>query len=668
MNTRAHAVGNVCPVIARTPRWLTCVLLAGLLIATSATELVAQTLAKHKFTRGWSTFGLALPPGAATSGLAVGSYLTQTDVKTRWDDGSIRLAIVTANIATAGTHPIVPSTISSGSIADTWPTAEVKLVIGSTTWTASLPAGSSDPWLSGPLVSEGRVLVAPAAGGAAHPFLRVLYDVRSYAGGGNRVDVTVQSTMNVAATTRVTYNVAIDVNGAQVFQQNAVQHPALMRWRKVFRVGLTESSITPDLGSFFAAAAIPRYVSSGSVSSYSTSGSTFGILRPGGLNPRMPDPGGRPELAPYPEWVADYVTGRRFDALQYTLKHGDLAGSWSIHLSEPDGSLLTIDNHPIFWFHNAWVNDGYHESFKMSPNDLGYFVGGVQEQMEENAHVPSLALVPYLLTGDRYYADEVMYWANISLINQHSYDRRDSQGIIANNQTRGMAWSLRNLVDAAVWLPDTHPNKGYFAEKIRNSLAWFDQSDAETIRPLGSWKEQGEGGNNGFQIMAPWQNAYLVWALNHANRQGFTAGTRMMDRLARFQLRLFTDPQWRREEAGVYYAAMGQSIGNTVVWFPDLPTVRAKTIEQWGGTSELMAITTYCVDIRFSLLAAQARGMTGASDAITWLMAQPYTIDSMKRRPGYALTASDFGPPDRRLGTDTAGGPAAPSNLRVVGD
>src|SRR5262245_18044400 len=45
-------------------------------------------------TAGWATFGEAVPRGVAFDGVKIGTFDTQTDVKSRWDDGSIRFAIV----------------------------------------------------------------------------------------------------------------------------------------------------------------------------------------------------------------------------------------------------------------------------------------------------------------------------------------------------------------------------------------------------------------------------------------------------------------------------------------------------------------------------------------------------------------------------------------------
>src|SRR5262245_55878209 len=62
-------------------------------------------LATYQFGSGPITFGVALPQGAAT-GVQVGSLQTQTDVKTRWPDGSIRFAVVSAQIPSQGTYDL----------------------------------------------------------------------------------------------------------------------------------------------------------------------------------------------------------------------------------------------------------------------------------------------------------------------------------------------------------------------------------------------------------------------------------------------------------------------------------------------------------------------------------------------------------------------------------
>ena len=92
----------------RAHRWLVRVALPLLFLATSSANAFAQTVATYGFTQGWATFGLALPKGAVTTGVKVGTLQTQTDVKTRWPDGTIRFAVVTARIGSAGNYAITP--------------------------------------------------------------------------------------------------------------------------------------------------------------------------------------------------------------------------------------------------------------------------------------------------------------------------------------------------------------------------------------------------------------------------------------------------------------------------------------------------------------------------------------------------------------------------------
>jgi hypothetical protein len=86
----------------------------------------AQTGPRSTFTAGWATFGQVLPPGAANDGLDVigpldptGSVApqtlqTQADVKSRWPDNSIKFAVVTARIPSAGDYQIVASPTAAG--------------------------------------------------------------------------------------------------------------------------------------------------------------------------------------------------------------------------------------------------------------------------------------------------------------------------------------------------------------------------------------------------------------------------------------------------------------------------------------------------------------------------------------------------------------------------
>jgi hypothetical protein len=371
-------------------------------------------------TAGWATFGQAVPKGAAPSGLQVGSLLTQTDVKTRWPDGSIRFAVVTVNVPAAGNYPLAAAPLASGGFLPTVPPASVALTIGTAVYTATLPTAiSGDLWLSGALVYEGRSVVAPASSpvdSGAHPFLRVVFDTRLYNDGSGRIDVTVENVLDKTGAATVTYDAAIAVLGQPVFTKPAVQHFYLTRWRKTFRIGSTPlAAITPDIAPFNTANALPPYLSIVANQVDSPVGAAYDILREGAVGADMPDHGRRQELAPYPDWTARYLVYKNQTQRAFVLANGDLSGSWPIHAREMENGpnpgvgperLISLDQRPGIWYDARAQADGY-DHVRGTPLPLveyGSTVPGPGQTtlIPDNAHQPSLAYVPHLITGDRY--------------------------------------------------------------------------------------------------------------------------------------------------------------------------------------------------------------------------------------------------------------------------
>jgi PKD repeat protein len=606
---------------------------------TTATVTGASSgnLANVGLTVGWATFGQALPQGAAFGGLKLGSLVTQTDVKTLWPDGSIRYAIVSAAVPAAGVYPLRTASASTGSFTPAALGAWVAFDTGYGTYTATLPAAAStDGWLRGPLVSESRWTVTPvSSSGSPHPFLRVLVDVRSYVDGQRRLDVTVENTLDTAAATAATYNVRIGVGSQVLFQRDAVTHPYLTRWRQAFGLNLTAAEVTPDFQSAYQAHALPRYLSVVSNEVSWAWGPDFDILGSGTLNPYMPEHGGRPELAPYPDWAARYLVHKDPTQGQFVLANGDLAGSWPVHVRSVDGRFVTIDERPDFWL--DWRADPWNRP----AGDLG----ATGTLVPDVAHQPSLAYIPYLVTGDRYYADEMAFWANYVLLNtwQDAYynARGGAQGLLYSNEVRGVAWGLRNLVDAAAYLPDASPLKNYFAEKVQNNLTWLDDYAASETNPLGIlWAfkrpENVDPSLDSYAWIALWEQNYVAWSIDHANKQGFAGGLLHRDRIARLQLSLFTNPA-TRDGAAPYLLPVGTQTpagSGQINWFTSIEQTYVGPV-QFAGY--------YGVDARLMLMIGLENGWAGAQQAYNYLTPQlavdPYLdgVSDLANRAGWAL-------------------------------
>jgi hypothetical protein len=623
----------------------------------------STTLANIHFTSGWATFGQVLPEGAAQDSLQVGSLPTQTDIKTLWPDGSIKFAVVTADIPATGMYALHEAAPLTGGFVPRAPDVAVNFDIGGTTYAAVPPAmPTTDLWLSGPLVVESRALVSPVGLlGQPHPFLDVVFDVRSYANGQHRVDVTVENDLDVAAATTVTYNVAITINGSNRFQQSNVTHYYLTRWREVFGVHLQPAAVRLDLNPFYQAGALPQYLSSAvpnvvddlndpAPTAYPwATQPAFNILQGGDLDYYMPDHGGRPELGPYPAWVAKYLTYQNGQERAYLMKNGDLAGSWPVHVQEPDGAgnpsgtLVSIDQSPDYWL-DPRAPAGDKPAGTPLPDPQYLHFGPTDPALQsplvpDNAHVPSLAYVPYLLTGDRYYADEMQFWADYALLKTSPQEGRNgSEGLLGpGNEVRGFGWTLRNLADAAAYLPDGDPYKAYFAQKVENNLQWLDNWAANNTGPLGvAWIRPSmfEGDPQNQQVwMKLWGYDYLAWAIGHANQAGFTGGENWLTPFLTFEVSLYTSPDWNPADGAPYAIAVGANNSDgSVTYYTSLAQVYANTFTNPDATAPL---SYYGPITRIILEMAANDSLAGATDALAYL--NPLVTPYLSRQPEFAL-------------------------------
>lgn len=559
-------------------------------------------LADVELSPGWATFGLVVPEGRASDGLEVDGLETQTDIKTRWLDGSIRFAVVTARVQKQDRYRIFASG-PSGAAPPLTPSPQAEIVFqiaDGEIYSASLVSTpSTDSWLSGPLVSEWRSYLTPVdSEGVEHPFLRVVSDYRIYRDGQHRRDIAVENVLNIESATSETYNVKISIDGQTGFEFSDLTHWYLTRWRKIIDAHVEESNVRSDFEPAHLAGAVPRFLPSIVSRTYPTNSADYEILGKGGNTyTKMGSTGGRSELACYPDSTAVYLVHRTQNQLDYLLMNGDLAGSWPVHIREADGSFVTTSRRPEFWLD--------HRGEDKPKGDLA----ATGPLRPDNAHQPSWAYVPYLVTGDRYYADEMAFWANYVILQTWPF-RRGGKGAMGfgengasnligpGNQTRGFGWGLRNLADAAAYLPDSHQLKPYLTDAVTINLEWADFHHSQARIPgtgvyYRKWRKGG--------LLALWAHNYLAWAVDHAHQQGFTGGERHLRALAGFQSKLFTsDPVFKREYGSPYQLKIGEpdQEGNLVLYesmevlFENNRAGPSKWNRDYAASARLMLIIT----------------------------------------------------------------------------
>ncbi len=442
-----------------------------------------------------------------------------------------------------------------------------------------------ETWLDGPLTREIRLAGPPRSkGGAIDPDLLVLFGLRAHGGGNSiRVEVVVELPW-LDAPGNIPYHVTIQLGKRTVFQQEKVGywkhrmpywikgedrnlgHFAHSRWRKVFWCGeapgevhvrhrpsyLTSSGLLPPYDSKLVLSS--RQVES-TVKRWEESPRE--ILENGIILAYFPTTGGREEIGPYPTWAVRYLLGGA-PIWNTVLVMGDLAGSFPVHHRDREtGRTFSIDDHPGFSLNRRGTFE------KIEPRqaeDRPYLRPLTSPYSVDCAHQPSLAFIPYLLTGEPYYLEEMYFWANWCMLQQNAAYRQKEKGLIAPDQTRGEAWALRQLVDAAKIAPDGHPEKAYFESKVETNLEWYQEFiSGPDATPLGTYtlgasdayvRGRSPEERRRWLTLAPWQQNFLVWSLDHAARAGYPAA-QVRDYLSKMQIGLLDHP----EEYDPAYAA-----------------------------------------------------------------------------------------------------------------
>jgi hypothetical protein len=501
----------------------------------------------------------------------------QLDVKARHPDGSLRHGIFSVTLPqlpagqsqtilltkTAAPAPARLET-SPAALLGAGFSASVNLNIGGTLYTASadtlLRAGNYTTWLSGPVANEWLVS-APlkTSDGIEHPHLNARFAIRSYTGINKaRVDVTIENDWAYESAPRnFTYDAQILVGRKAVYGKTGLTHYHHARWRKVFWWGAApQVNVKHDIPHLIASKALPNYdtaiaISSAALSSLEQRWESKDTepMGPGVVAVAMPMVGGRADIGPLPQWAAMYLLSMDPRAEKVTLGVGDLAGSWPIHyrdkktgrpVSLVDYPYMTLLGHP-----GDTVNPATGKS-EMFPACGGDCSTSPHNYQPDSAHEPSLAYLPYLVTGDYYYLEELQFWANWNIFRSNPYYRGFEKGLVKNEQVRGQAWSLRTLGQAAYITPDSDPMKQYFVDRVGYNLTFYN--DTYTNANPNQLGVLDGSGDHGFAAVAyftgasatdrtgvaPWQDDFFTWTAGYLSDLGFVDAKPLLTWKAKF--------------------------------------------------------------------------------------------------------------------------------------
>jgi len=640
------------------------------------------------------TFGQVFKKGDIRQGVLVSApgAAVQADVKRRYDDGSVRFAVVSLLVPDLsgemtvamddGVRPQLGSElpVQAADLLKTGFDAVVRLkfpdgAVRSASARDLLKAAGTNAktWLAGPVVTE-WLLTGALAGkdGTPDPDLRVQFHVRAYAGcKAVRVSVVVENCLDTWAG-NIGYDVAVLLGrpGKVVYEKKLVEHRRLSRWRRDFwwPAAPPRADVVNDLACLSASGAVPNYDRSliipektlaDAAAQWAKSGETD-IMGSGSLCKYMPTTGGRPEIGPYPNWTVEYLLSMDPRAKAVVLGNGDLAGSWPIHVrSAKTGRILTLDERPRFWLNGYRAEDKERPLWQpdRKPPPPQRTADGKESPYylsPDVAHMGSLAYVPYLVTGDFYDLEEAYFWANYALLAQWPVPRQDGRGIMCD-QIRGDAWGLRNIADAAFIAPDGDPEGRYFDERIHNNMA---EMTAKMYGPpeynkLGFWGVRtvedariGNPANPRWMITAPWEHDYLIWSLHHLTELGYADAARPRDFELRWQVGAFTHPaEFNPLLAAPYRMAVGEmGPDKKVVFYEDWrklgeENARLSPIPKTGNPRPAYDYSAY-----LALVCGVDAGFPRAADAVKVLLGLTGGFHGMLSEPAWRIVPRKAAP------------------------
>lgn len=554
------------------------------------------------------TFGQIFKEGElkATEGLAGklsdGTTVPlQFNVKATHSDGSVRHAIISAILPRISSSVVNmdliktdinsnPSSITPRNLLDKGFQAGVTIKLGGIDYFVNaqdILDGKSIKWLSGTVANE-WIVSAPLqdSAGNHHPHLHARFAIRYYDGVQKaKVDFSIENNWAYElAPQNFTYDVTLTVDGKQVYTKNALNHAHHARWRKVFWWGgEPEVHIAHNSKYIIATKSVPHYDPSIVISPTAIAnlkktftGTRTEPMGSGMAMPAMGTTGGRPDIGLLPGWAVSYLLSMNKDAKDVTLGTADLGGSWSMHYRDKDTDKpISLYDYPYM---TLLGNPGDTLNPATKKREVFPSCGGVCTNVNQadTSHAPNFGYLPYMVTGDYYYLEELQFWGMYNAFASNPGYRKNIQGLVHPDQVRGQGWALRLIGEAGYITPDDDRMKSHFTGIIASNIKWYDENYTNnSTATLGALTHGYAVVYNNKRGLAPWQDDFFTSAIGHLVDLGYKDAKPLLAWKSKFAVNRMMAPgmcwilasnySWNiKDETGALYTTWEQMYKNSV--------------------------------------------------------------------------------------------------------
>lgn len=354
----------------------------------------------------------------------------------------------------------------------------------------------------------------------------------------------------------------------------------------------------------------------------------YAVMGLAGLTPYMPATGERPEIGPITEPAAQWLVTGQSGALAAMLAQAEASGTFPWHFrDEQTGAPLNLDLHPTA----GWSSPACQP---LIPTMKTFIPSTNSQIVVDTAHQPSLTYLPYLLTEDPYYLEELQFAVTVAAGRDPEY-RGNNRMIIGAAQVRSLAWMLRSMAHAALVTPPNAPQwllpKAYWVGKLANNREWFDSTYINSTSPERSifrtaavFNGEAEGLIPRGTYEAPWQDEFLAFVLWWLVQMGFrdwqpAAEWSVVGTIARTN----GTSGWPRSYSTPYRLVLRSNERAAFVKSWEEAWILNKSIQDWTIPSDgrwVAAQTpTYLIYTRGVLAIAALQKCTSASGPLAWV-------------------------------------------------
>jgi hypothetical protein len=603
--------------------------------------------------------GFSFRKGDIPSGQHVVSNVTDLQVspKNRWNDGSLKFAIVAGRAGLTSGTPLTVS-LSPGAAVERAPLTIADLkgtgitarftagAFGSAEWSAPDWDQPFIAWVAGPEMSS-WIYRKPLS---SDTHLVAWLEVRLFKGNAVEVLPWIENGyLMVAGPTSKAARFTFALGGTQRFDAdidlpNHCRTPLINGSALSYWLG-TDPQVTPkhDTEYLQSTALVPSYRArvSPEAARVKALATTYTPLQQGNMPTGMGAAGYHPSIGLLPEWDVLYLTSTSSAAYAGVVSNGYSAGRYALHFrDEKTNRPLLFSSYPnlVIGAGSNISNNGASTKDLYTPASTG-----TRPPTWAFTHHPSVGFMPYLVTGRWYFMEELQFAATLHFLKTTDWMRNFTEGVMETqaNTTRGIAWNIRTLAQAACITPDDDTAlRKEFLTSLQANVDWnHARYIAQPNNPFG-WAEpysdySGPGNNVYFE--ATWQQDFYTAAFGYAKSMEPAISAASSARLAEFfawkarsvvgRLGGTGPNEYLFCDAAPYTIAVAPSdtadwIKGKGPWFADWGAIYAATMNQTnpGAGNQLRGgffpdATSYWGNLQPAIAYAVQHGVPGALEA-----------------------------------------------------